>query len=115
MDSHVLIASFQIDRPLRLPLDTSVVEKMSRMASLNLGSVQSISDKLRYIIESADYIKAAAKGASGVEIAVENHSVIPISIFQLSETYLDVAAVKTRRTSQLLNLILTIISLHFIC
>jgi hypothetical protein len=44
---------------LRLPLDTSVVEKMSRMTSLNLGSVQSISDKLRDIIESLNYTKAA--------------------------------------------------------
>jgi hypothetical protein len=62
--------------PLKLPLDTNVIEKMSRMTSLGLGSGQSISDKLCDIIESPDYIKAGARAASDMKIVDENHSAI---------------------------------------
>jgi hypothetical protein len=45
--------------PLQPPLDARVVEKMSQMTSLGLGSAQSIQEKLSTIIESPEYIKAA--------------------------------------------------------
>lgn len=61
---------------LRLPPDTSVLEKMSRMASLDVSSVQSISDKLRDITESPDDKEAAAKAVSDIEIVAEKHSAI---------------------------------------
>jgi hypothetical protein len=55
---------------------------MSRMVSLNLGSAQSISDKMRDIIESPGYMAAASKAAFETEIAIENHPVV--SNFHLS-------------------------------
>ena len=53
--------------PLKLPLDATVVEEMSRMTSLNLGSADSISEKLCDIVESLDYIKAVSQATCDME------------------------------------------------